>query len=107
MNPPKSVRVGPHVYKVLKDDRTAQALRDESKYGITKVDRLEIHLDPNVAHTQVADTLLHEILHCIWDQSGLREDQSLEESVICSITTELLNVLRSNPKVTKFLLSED
>ena len=107
MNIPKRVDVGPHQYEVVTDERAVLALRDEGKYGITRPDRLEIHVDPGGAHTQVADTLLHEILHCIWDQGGLRmEEPGLEERVVSSLATGILAVLRQNPEVAKFLLSD-
>lgn len=108
MKLPKSVQVGPHVYSVVDEERAVLALRDEGKYGITRLERLEIHIDPNAAHTQVADTLLHEVMHCIWDQGGLRtEDPALEERVICSLATGLLDVLRANRKFANFLLLEE
>ena len=108
MKLPKSVKIGPHVYSVVDEERAILALRDEGKYGITRPDRLEIHVDPSGAHTQVADTLLHEVLHCIWDQGALRtEDPGLEERVICSLATGLLDALRSNPKLADFLLREE
>ncbi len=107
MKIPKQVDVGPHQYEVVTEERAVLALRDEGKYGITRVDRLEIHIDDAGAQTQVADTLLHEILHCIWDQGGLRmEDPGLEERVVSSLTTGILAVLRQNPKVVKFLLAD-
>ena len=79
----------------------------EGSRGDTRTDFQMIRLRSDRPHTGMADTLLHETLHAIWDQTPLRfwKDDA-EEEAITAITPVLLDVLRRNRKLTEFLLAD-
>ena len=106
---PKKVRIGPHSYEISHDAVAGLILQYGDNHGECDPDHLKIRLDENLPHTQLAETLLHEILHCCWSQTALKIDEStseLEEQVVASLSPLLLGVLRSNPKLIKYLLSD-
>jgi len=67
---------------------------------------LRLMVNPNMPPDQIADTLLHEMLHAIWYtvQAGLDEDE--QERVVGSIASTLLDTLRRNPSLVAFLLED-
>lgn len=52
-----------------------------------------------------ANTLLHEIMHMIWDQSGggTPADLHNDEQLICRLTPWLQMVIVENPKLLTYL----
>lgn len=79
---------------------------------------LEIVLLPGVAEDVSRASLLHEVLHCCLRASGAWPDEfarilirsrgesnlDIEEFTIASITGPLLQTLRENPELAKYLL---
>ena len=107
MKPPSSIVVGPHRYTVRCDADTQDSLSAEGRYGDTRTMQHLIRVRSGVPHTAMADTLLHETLHTIWDQTPLRYwKDDAEEEAITAITPVLLDVLRRNRKLVKFLLAD-
>lgn len=107
---PTSVRIGAHNYEIRSDDETLLLLREAGSCGDSRPDRLLIRIDVDLPRTSCAETVLHEILHCIWHQTSLRVDDDAaeaEEKVVSALTPVLFNVLRSNPHIVKYLLSEE
>ena len=57
-------------------------------------------------HQQASDTLLHEVMHAIWSESGLDHIPDLnEETVVRTLATWLRIVFRDNPDFTKFVIN--
>lgn len=108
MNPPRGVLLGPHHYTIRTDAETRELLRAEGKLGDTHPDRHLIRIDlDGRPHTAVADTLLHEVLHAIWNQTPLDATEKLEyheEVIIQALTPWLLGALRDNPDLVTYLL---
>ena len=76
-NHPKKVKVGPYHY--INRNQTAE---------------------------RAADTLLHEVLHAVWDVAGLDQVPMLhEEVVVRAFATHLTDILNSNPQLTDFILN--
>jgi hypothetical protein len=106
--PPKKVIVGPHTY-VITDDPSK--LHKESHqigdtlYGITDVDVTTIYVDKKLAPSQLADTVLHELIHAMTATTGLDVDlgKILDESVARRLSPALLDMLRRNPKLVAYL----
>lgn len=103
MKLPENVKVGPHTIDIV------SAPEGFDSFGQYNYDPPMIMIRDTGEHSQKADTLLHEILHVIWKDSQivkLMEINDLderEESMVRVIATQLTDVLRSNPKVTKYI----
>lgn len=107
---PKQVLVGPHHYKLVCDaDAIAKAShRDGSAlYGSTDKVKLVIVVDPAQARSQLADTVLHESLHCLLALVGADMELEQEERLVRSLSPALLDWLRRNPKLIDWLTEED
>ena len=99
MKPPRQVRIGPHTFRVHVD--TNGVMVDE--VGTSDADSLMIALRGGSPHTAMADTLLHEITHAVL--RPLKLEHELEERVCMQIGSQLLDVLRSNPKLVEYLVA--
>jgi hypothetical protein len=53
-------------------------------------------------------TLLHELLHHLWERAGLRRQYSdtTEENVVDSLTSWLFETVKANPEVLAYLREE-
>ena len=100
MKPPRTVRVGPHVYSVSTEQRNGD------DYGETQIDRCEIRLAAKQGPSQLRETLLHEALHACTALAGLRVEwgEDRDESCVTRLAPILLDVLRRNPRLIEFLV---
>lgn len=96
---PKKIKVGPYTYTVqLYPDSTI------SDHGACVYAHQTIFINPNQHPDRAGDTLLHEVLHAIWDLSGFDVMPDLhEETVVRSFASWLSQVLKDNPELTKFV----
>lgn len=96
---PTSVKIAAYTYEV--------------GFGLT-ADEGSIHhegqtitIHPDRGKDATADTLLHECMHGLFIQTGLRGgevvSEKTEERIIQAITPMLLLMLRDNPKLVEFL----
>lgn len=102
---PVSVTVGPYLFAVQSD--AAQFLNAEESegsrlYGRTNLLSGVIDIRPQTAVTMNRETLLHEILHTIFFLTKITSDK--EEEFVGRIAPALLDVLRKNPDVVRYLL---
>ena len=69
-------------------------------YGRTHHREQIIYLDMNAASTELADTLLHEVMHAVINCMGINAggDQD-EENVVNSLSHGLTTVFHDNPKL--------
>jgi hypothetical protein len=71
------------------------------------MESMAIAIDPGKHEDYARATLLHEILHaCIRGSDPTLEDEH-EETAVASITGPLLAMLRDNPSVVAYLMSDD
>lgn len=109
MNPPDKVKVGPHVYRIVRDraaiDRAGQAM-SATLLGHCDRQALEIAVAPDLAGTVTAETVVHELLHAITDLTGLEDrlGDALEEEVVRALSPRLLELLRDNPDLVAYLV---
>lgn len=106
---PATITVGPHTYKVLTGDHVNKILDAEGCEGQVRTHTLKMRVRVDRPHTQIADTIVHEILHAAWAQTGLRASKNIdsyEEVVIESLAPLLLGALRSNPDLVAYLTGE-
>lgn len=103
-NMPTSVRVGPFDLCIMKE---STRVRDNSNFGETRFDRLEIAIDPQWPRLRQRETLLHEILHCVMLTYFPRQkNEELMEAYIRNGAIGLFQVLRDNPEVADFICKE-
>lgn len=76
--------------------------RDGHGAGRTRIAQLQMLINADQHETQIRDTVLHETLHaCLHIQDLSAED----ESFVGRLAPVLLDVLRSNPDLVKWLLA--
>lgn len=97
---PKKIKIGPYNYTVeLFPDATT------TDHGACVYNHQTIFLSTNQHAERAGDTLLHEVLHAIWDVAGFDVMPDLhEESIVRGMATMLSAVLRDNPQFAKFVL---
>lgn len=99
---PTSIKVGPFHYRVVEDaDLVGRDRCGEIRYGT-----LTIALSPNTAPDRQAETLLHEVLHAVWEigLDVVSEPKHNTETVIERLSPHLLSVLRDNPDLVAYLV---
>lgn len=113
---PKSVKVGDLVYKVITRNLQEDA-ELQSAFGYTMLNHPYIVLRDDMSIEQARRYLFHELMHCIYLTSvnhyteevyKKRKDVSVgdwEHYFIGTMQGPVLELLRSNPKLAKFLLS--
>ena len=117
MRPPKRLRIGPYLYRVVCGGERWEKIRadQESKdlYGIHLPHDLVIGLDPTQDPGVLRTTLLHELLHACFNLSNepfrrvSLKGMEMEEYIIGHLETTLLSVLRDNPDLVAFLVDSD
>jgi hypothetical protein len=107
---PPVVQVGPYRFTVRCDTPSIAVKSQESgnkkPMGLTDTLNLTIDIDPKCAPDQRADTLLHEVLHTIICTVGGWEKGWTEEDAISALSPTLLDTLRRNPDLVRYLLGE-
>jgi hypothetical protein len=109
---PESVIIGPYRYAITVDHEAMERLRNRGESGggnagTADYHQLQITIDGDMAAEMIADTLLHEIMHCCYRVSGLGRGKITEEEAIEHMTPVLLDTLRRNPAVTRYLLEDE
>jgi hypothetical protein len=96
---PGTVKVGAVDYRILLEGA------DPDEYGACDTATQIIHLSKNQTAQNVSDTLLHEIMHAIWNESGIfMNKKPNEETIVRTMSTWVRMVLRDNPDVASFIL---
>lgn len=92
---PPTVAIGYRLYKILP---MPLGFEDAGQHtaGI-------IHLKSDTP-PEVANTLLHEILHGCYEMGGLK-DNDPEEKVVTVLSNQLCQVIKNNPAIIEFIVS--
>ncbi len=98
--PPKKVKIGPHLYKVILVPEGM--LEAAGADGLCTPRHNKIALDEEQPHTAMADSLLHELIHGLLAGTKMEEDD--EERLCRLLAPGFLGVLRDNPDLVTFLL---
>lgn len=112
MKPPKVVRVGPLRYEIAFDqpalDRSAVTDGGDERDGEVDYDRGRIHVSPKLFPELQVETVFHEVLHTVTDQTGLRAElgEETDEKVVRRISPLLLDTLRRNPTLLRYLVGD-
>ena len=97
---PTSVIVGPHTYKVV--TVPDGILNGAGRVGQTCAMTGVIAIDNEQSRSQMADTVIHELVHAVLNVTDL--DNEIEERVCLALGPGLLGVLRDNPALVKWLV---
>lgn len=103
------LQVGAIRYSVVVDEaainRQSVEAR-EGRFGNHDAASQTFTLDPKMEPDFTAEVLLHEITHAVLYHAGTDEDLSREqlERVCNSVSAGLLDVLRRNPALVKYLI---
>lgn len=100
--PPKSISIAGRRYTLIPVPPTGE-LSAEQHAGYISHRWLTINYSTGWAEYQQKDTVLHEVIHGCEDVAGLE----LEEREVEALSTQLLGVLRLNPKFAAWLLEPE
>ena len=111
MRLPDSVQVGPHKIDIFQTPEISEYF---GKFHYAK-NLIELTTD-GVSDSIIGDTLMHEILHVIWNQTQMNallgipeptdDTPDREEAAIHVLGAQLFQLLRQNPKLVKFIIQE-
>ena len=97
---PAGVQVGPTYYTIHCDELALLALR--GLLGQAHEREQSIEIDPHQGPDMLAETLFHEVLHCVLFPVGL--DDHVDEKVVRVICSSLFDTMRRNPALMEALL---
>lgn len=101
-----SILINPHRFSV----RYERGLSSKAGVvGVCGTDTLSILIDDDIAEGIEKETVLHEALHGIWAQTGLKDvtTTEIEEKIIWSLTPRILALLRDNIALREWLMKID
>ena len=67
-----------------------------SSFGRCDTNLAEIHIDKTLAPQKRANVFLHEVMHAIWREMDL-SDEDKEERIITALSNGICQVFRDNP----------
>jgi hypothetical protein len=100
---PRNVKIGPFKYALRWSVRVPEQ-EHGPLYGYCDNDEQIIYCRrTGVHHDQIADTLMHEILHAALHVGRTNLTENQEEKVVAALAPLLLDILRRNPQVLAYL----
>lgn len=99
MELPKELKIGGFQWSVEEHKDVAH---EGNVFGSTHTQSQKFFIEPDLAIQKRDQTLLHEIMHAIWWQSGLgkiyndKEHKEIEENVVHGLSMGLYQVLKDN-----------
>lgn len=97
---PKRIKVGPHRYVIHEVDK--EWTEDQDAHGKTNTNTHEIWVNTTYTESHILDTLVHELLHAIWNQYGLGEKEE-EETVVHRLATGWVQAMSDNEHLVKYI----
>src|SRR6266568_8472544 len=97
---PPYLIVGPHRYAIYGTSKDVARICRALKFpvdadGVTNHRTCEIGIDAKQHFTQKQDTLLHEVLHCVWRDRDWDTPRKIdEESIVKRLSASLLDTLQ-------------
>jgi len=99
------IKIGPHLYAVKSGKGVERVLAGNDADGLCNTSQHIIAIDTrDLTASAAAEVFVHEVLHAIWDQTGLRNrPKDEEELVISSISPLLYQAIIENPDWVEYL----
>jgi len=100
---PKEVLIAGRIVKI---HPKKNAEMENGAFGYYKVKEDCIDVNMEASNDQIISTLLHEVLHAMWNGTFLRDkfSEEQEEHVVRTFEGQIFASLRHDPKLWKFLL---
>ena len=99
MDMPASVKVGPHVYTILR--KPASAMPND--LGHCSTDTLQIWIRARLRKSKAREILVHELLHSCTHPSIVQGGKFTDEEFVLAVAPVLLQVLQDNPDLLEYL----
>ena len=98
---PSKIKIGYADYKIEK--RSSQFCEREDMFGDcdTKLSRIRYNIAQS--RKELANTILHEILHALFHTEGITVPARTEEFVVRNLANGLLGFIQDNPKFLNWL----
>jgi len=96
---PKNILIGP--YQVTIEEWTQSP---DDLWGEYCHESKRIRVEDSGNSVLNADTLLHEILHSLWETNHLREGDD-EERIVSVMASAQIQLIKDNPKLFKLICS--
>lgn len=93
---PTTVKVGPHVYSVIRKSGI-------NYNGCCEFNTLQITVKKRLRKSKAQEILLHEILHACTHPSLNGDKPYKDEEFVDGVTPTLLQVLQDNPELLEYL----
>lgn len=97
---PKTVKVGPHVYTIIRKPSATMG----DNHGLCRANELQIEIRKNLRRSKAKEILLHEILHACTYPVLIQGNKHDDEEFITSVAPVLLQVLQDNPDLIEYLV---
>ncbi len=100
---PKSVRILSNIYKILPKPDLRHSPDGDEVHGYCECGfEKTIYLRENT-NANVAEVLMHEILHAIWYEHGFKDFKKIsEEQMVNGLGIALTCVMQDNPSLVKY-----
>jgi hypothetical protein len=114
---PNAVKVGPFTYEIewLDNGQWLTNGHSDDFGGLSDHEPMVIRMRATDARSEdsLRETLLHEVLHCVGAVIGINhftpvadDENNAEEKIVTMTSPTLLGVLRDNPGVLAYLISD-
>jgi hypothetical protein len=96
---PRRIKVGAYDWRIKVDPGPSE------DYGETNFDKAEITIWPAIHQSpeRLVGTVIHELLHVIYDNEAIEDKRSSEEAIVVSFETGLVSLFRDNPKLLNWI----
>ena|ERR1700677_2215579 len=96
---PAAVKVGPHVYKVLRKSKSQMP----DDLGSCDCSLLQIWVRQRLRKSKAQEIFLHEALHACLHSVANGGSKNEEEDFVEALSPVLLQVLQDNPELVEYL----
>ena len=96
---PKSIKVGAHVYTVLR--KPATALKEE--LGDCDFNTCQISVRQRLRKSKAREILIHELLHACTHPLVNDDKKHTDEDFVQAVSPVLLQVIQDNPELLEYL----
>lgn len=99
MDMPATIKVGPHVYKILRKSKSQMP----DDLGHCSTDDLQIWVRERLRKSKAREILLHEVLHSCTHPTVIMGGKFEDEEFVLAVAPVLLQVLQDNPDLLEYL----